>query len=198
MIQEHASCGNAGETVRDQTAAIMTNDHDAAKTKDFVNNTFGKAILEFSYIRNTSTGEALLKPNGNTFTVFTHPQTIWCLKTNHPYNGVQDDENTTYFEQATKMGIDFVPCYNVDAAFNNAQDGTLQYVIVANIKENIKIGWVHDYTITPWEWSIDNSGIKNWFKHAWSKAFAWVRPFTVDYGTTWYKAVGHYQFKYSS
>ncbi len=197
MIQEHASNGAAGETVRDQTTAIMTNDHDGAKTKDFVKNTFGKAILEFSNIRNEATGQRMLKPDGNNFSVFCHPHLIWHLKNTHPYNGVQDDMNTTYFDQATGLGVNFVPCYNVDTAFDNTQDGTIEYVMVANPQDNIKIGWVADYMVNPWESDIQN-GIKQWYKHAWQKAFAWVRPFTVDYGTTYYKAVGHYQFTYSS
>ena len=197
MIQEHASNGAAGETVRSQITAIMTNDFDAAKTKDFVKNTFGKAILEFSNIRNEDTGQRMLKPSGNTFTVFTHPHTIWHLENTHPYNGVQDDMNITYMDQAKGLGINFVPLYNVDTAFDNTKDGTLEYVMVANAADNIKIGWVADYMVNPWEWNIEN-GIKQWYKHAWQKAFAWVRPFTVDYGSTYYKAVGHYQFKYAS
>ena len=51
--------------------------------------------------------------------------------------------------------------------------------------------------VNPFEYNIEG-GIKQWYKHAWQKAFAWVRPFTVDYGTTYYKGVGHYQFTFAS
>ena len=141
MIQEHGSNGAAGETLRVQTTAIMTNHFNAAKTQDFVSETFGKAMLEFSNIRNEATGQAMLKPDGNTFHVFCHPHLIWYLKNTHPYNGVQDDMNTTYYDQAIAGGVTgFIPNYNVDTAFDNTEDGTIEYVMVANAKENIKIG----------------------------------------------------------
>lgn len=200
MIQEHANNGAAGETIGDQTAHIMTNDHDAAKTKDFVNNTFGEAMDDFDEIRNEDTGEKMLNDGHNTFSVFCHPKLIRFLKRERPSNGVQDDMNTTYYQQAMDIGItEFVPCYSVDAAMSTAQDGTIQYVIAANVRENVKKIPVADYMVNPFESSIDPlSHIKHWYKHAWDKMAAWVKPFTVDHGTTFYKALGHYQFKYSS
>ena len=197
MIQEHASNGAAGETISDQTAHILTNDHDAAKTKDFVANIFGKAILQFENIRNAATGQRMLKPMGNTFDVFMNPQAIFRMKMEHPYNGVADDLNTTIYNQATALGINFVPCYGVDASMAITQDGLIQYVMTANTSENFGPGWVADYMVQPFESNIEN-GIKMWYKHAWQKAFAYVHPWTVDYGTIWYKAAGHFQFKYSS
>lgn len=183
-------CTTAG-TVEDYTAVNLTGSN---KSVGFIKKTFGASIQEFLGQRDTTTGETMLKNDGtDSFTVLCSPILINDLKTLHPTNGTDDQYALTYMDEASKLNIEVLPSYNVDSAYDNTEDGTIEYVMVANIKDNFKIGWVKPYTVDPWR-RVETDALTSFKRRGWAKLVAFARPYYI--GGTWVKAMHTGQFTY--
>ena len=183
-------CSTPG-TVEALTAQLMTGSN---KSAGFIKNTFGALIELFMSQRDTTTGETMLKNDGTDhFTVLASPLLINDLKTIHPTDGTNDQYSVTYMDEVSKLNIEVLPCYNVDTAYDSSEDGTLECVMVANIEDNFKIGWVKPYTVDPWR-RIETDALTAFKRRGWAKLIAFARPYYI--GGSWSKAMAHMQFKY--
>jgi hypothetical protein len=175
------------------TTAYATNLTGTNKSKDFVLNSFGKAIKQFTAQFDSTSRERMLKPAGNDFTCFMHPDAIVDLGLVHPYNGVQDDQAITIKQQIAELNITLVPTYYVDATYDNSEDGTIDFVTCANLADNFKIGTVVPYTVTDWYDQVVD-GIRWHYKTAYQKVIPVIRPFYIS--GSWKKAMHHGTFVY--
>jgi len=183
-------CSTPG-TVEALTAVNLTGTN---KSVDFVKKTFGALIELFMAQRDTTTGETMLKHDGtDTYTALCNPILIHDLQTIHPTDGTNDQLGVTYMDQINKLNIEVLPSYNVDAAYASAEDGTVECVMVANIKENFKIGWVKPYTVDPWR-RVETDSLTSFKRRGWAKLVAFARPYYI--GGLWNKAMAHMQFTY--
>lgn len=163
------------------------------KSRDFVLNTIGIDKKLYTAQRDSITGERLLKRSGNTYLMLAHPDAIDDLNTIHPNNGVQDDMNVTIGDQIRKKGIRMIESYETDAAYANTEDGTVVYQLLANVKDNFKIGMVSDLVIEDWMSQVIDGVL--WFtKRAWMKALPFARPYFIS--GSWKKAMTASTFVY--
>ncbi len=182
-------CTTAG-TVQDYTAHLMTGSN---KTSNFVNSTFGNSIEQFMAQRDSTTGETMMHFDGtDSFTCFMHPTAIKDLSTFHPTNGTFD-LSVTYLDEITKIGVELVPSWEVDASYGSAEDGTVPYIMCLNMQENFKIGYVQPYTVDPWV-KIMKDNVLTYNKRLWMKVIAFAVPYYIN--STWAKAMHAANFTY--
>lgn len=201
LFANKAATGTAGdpEDINATPGTTTTQSYNLTgtnKSKDFVLNTVGAALKRFTAMRDSTTGEAMLRPNGNSFIMMCNPDLVTDLSLIHPTNGVQDDMNVTYADQIRAAGVSqIIGSYQTDAAYANAEDGTLQYQIIANPADNFKIGMISEYVIEDWMPQVIEGTIR-YFKRAWLKLVPFIRPYYVN--GAWKKAMTSAQFVYKN
>lgn len=184
-------CSTAG-TVQDFTSYNLTGTN---KSTGFIKDTFGRSIQYFMEQRDSTTGETMLKNDGtDSFTVLMNPIGINDLKLIHPTDGT-NDQDIKYIDELSGLNVEVLPCYNIDTSYDTTEDGTIEYVMAANIKDNFKIGWVAPYTVDPWQ-RVQTESSVSFVKRGWAKLIAFARPYYIN--STWVKAMHTGQFTYKN
>jgi hypothetical protein len=169
------------------------------KSKDFVLQTFGESQERFRAQRDSTTGEQMLKGalSANTFLHLLNPSNVMKMKQTHPYNGVQDDQNVTYFDQVMKLeGTHMMlGSYDIDAAASTAEDGTNIVGTILNPNENFKLGTQVPFQTSGWipAWHGRQFG---YYKRAFQKVIGWAKPWYIS--GSWKKAFHHWTYVYKN
>jgi hypothetical protein len=119
------------------------------------------------------------------------------MKEVHPYNGVQDDQNITYYQQLQNLEGTHTAfgSYDVDASVDHTEDGTNVVVTLANPKDNFKIGYQVPFIEEGWReaWMGTQFG---YIKRAYMKVIPWIRPYYIS--GSWVKAMDHWTYVYKN
>lgn len=188
-----------GSTILDQTAQVLTGAPGNVSI-DFIDNTFGAQDVLFLALEDSDTKEMMLDYTDindlNTpYLILMNHVLAKKFKTLHPTDGTDYMMGTTYKEQTDAAGYSIAASKEVDATIDQTEDGTNEYIMLANPQKNFLLGTVKPMTPQPWEhrWVKRK---KIWMQK-WNTRYVTVaRPYKI--GGVYYGAKAHGQFTYKN
>ena len=193
--------GKAGGTagaILDLTSTAVLWSSSTNASINFHQALLSEAMTAFEDFEDSSNGRRMVNMNANeeginNYTLFVDLPVIRKFKDTNIYNGEFWDNSRNVYQSIADMGVEIKPDPTLSSSF--AEDGEIQFRLVAEIERNFKRGIVNKPKWTGWE-PTDNSltpGVHRGFS---------VRyvPFTMPYydGTNYFKAMVKGKFTYKN
>ena len=150
----NGKAGGTAGTLLDNTGVVLWSNDGTGQTVDFVQALLGASFTAFEAFEDSNNGRRMVDPDdlpengeGSIYTLYVDYPVIRKLKMTHPYDGEKLDLNANVYDLIVAAGVAIKPFKGLGYSF--AEDGEINYILVADVKTNFQAGECNKMKWTP-------------------------------------------------
>lgn len=192
----NGKAGGTAGTQLDLTSVVLWSASTNA-TVDFTQALLSNIMTAFENFKDSNTGRRMVEVDAkgmiSSYTLYVDLPVIRKFKETHPYDGERYLLNENIYDLITGMGVEIVPYVGLGYSF--AEDGEINFILAANVKNNFKAGICKALTWSPW--TPTKLGLKPDYERGMDVRYLNVRTPYYD-GTNFFKASVYGKFTYKN